>query len=63
MVCGGRCEAERKLEGGISMLRCAREATDLEDIGDGEGVLGRLAAGGDDGDGWPRHGVIEECCG
>jgi hypothetical protein len=34
--------------------------TDLEDIGDGNGVLGGLALGGDDGDGRPRHGG---CCG
>jgi hypothetical protein len=30
--------------------------TDLEDIGDGNGVLGGLALGGDDGDGRPGHG-------
>jgi hypothetical protein len=33
--------------------------TDLEDIGHRDGVLGGLALGGDDGDGWPRHGG---CC-
>jgi hypothetical protein len=30
-----------------------RHKTDLEDIGDGDGVLGGLALGGDDGDGRP----------
>jgi hypothetical protein len=30
-----------------------RGRTDLEDIGDGDGVLGGLALGGDDGDGRP----------
>lgn len=34
-----------------------RRRTHLEDIGDGDGVLGGLALGGDDGDGRPRHGV------
>lgn len=29
--------------------------TDLEDIGDGNGVLGGLALGADDGDGRPGH--------
>ena len=37
-----------------------QRTTDLEDIGDGDSVLGGLALGGDDGDGWPRHGG---CCG
>ena len=37
-----------------------RRRTNLEDIGNGDGVLGGLALGGDDGDGWPRHGG---CCG
>jgi hypothetical protein len=40
-----------------------RRGTDLEDIGDGDGVLGGLALGGDDGNGWPRHGVLcGRCC-
>lgn len=35
-------------------------ATDLEDIGDGNGVLGGLALRGDDGDGRPGHGGCRE---
>lgn len=34
----------------------SQRLTDLEDIGDGNGVLGGLALGGDDGDGRPGHG-------
>ena len=51
---------KRKIEGGMLMLKCAKVTTDLEDIGDWESVLGRFAAGGDDGNGRPRHGDIEE---
>jgi hypothetical protein len=32
-----------------------RRETDLEDIGDGDSVLGGLALGGNDGNGRPRH--------
>jgi hypothetical protein len=40
-----------------------RRGTDLEDIGDGDGVLGGLALGGDDGNGRPGHGVsCGRCC-
>lgn len=40
-----------------------RRCTDLEDIGDGDGVLGGLALGGNDGDGRPRHdGYRGRCC-
>jgi hypothetical protein len=43
----------------VSRLRHCGGGTDLEDIGDSDGVLGGLALGGDDGDGWPGHGG---CC-
>ena len=41
----GACSSGRRLA-----------ATNLEDIGDGNGVLRGLALGGDDGDGRPGHG-------
>lgn len=37
-------------------------ATDLEDIGDGNGLLGALALGADDGDGRPGHGERLPVC-
>lgn len=43
----------------VSRVSRCGGGTDLEDIGDGDGVLGDLALGRDDGDGWPRHGG---CC-
>jgi hypothetical protein len=43
----------------VSRVRHCGGGTDLEDIGDSDGVLGGLALGGNDGDGWPGHGV---CC-
>lgn len=36
-------------------IRYLRRATDLEDIGDSDCVLGALALGRDDGNGRPRH--------
>jgi hypothetical protein len=43
----------------LQISNCERRCkTDLEDIGDGDGVLGGLALGGDDGNGRPRHGVL-----
>lgn len=48
----------------LQISNCERRCkTDLEDIGDGDGVLGGLALGGDDGNGRPRHGVLcGRCC-
>jgi hypothetical protein len=36
-------------------LELRKAATNLEDIGDGDGVLGGLALGGENGDRGPRH--------
>lgn len=52
-VCPSSCWLHRVANFGVD------GGTDLEDIGDGDSVLGDLALGGDDGDGWPRHGG---CC-
>jgi hypothetical protein len=59
VVCGEHRSVSSKFESGVSnveyQIECARQHTNLEDIGNGESVLRHLAAGGDDGDGRPRH--------
>ena len=52
----GRLSRPPKLLHGLAKCKSRRE-TNLEDIGDGDSVLGVLALGGDDGDGRPGHGV------
>jgi hypothetical protein len=53
-----------RMEEICSQSRIAKSRrTDLEDIGDGDGVLGGLALGGDDSNRWPGHGVsCGRCC-
>lgn len=57
MNLGGRCRrvllAMSFSQCCIDMRKCRK--TNLEDIGDGSSVLGRLALGGDDSNGRPRH--------